>query len=267
MGTRKTNIETEEKHLFSPFSNLNFTPGTSPPCLVTACRSHSLPLEQQRELWGRLGRSVCCGQYVVVSLYSLPSPTFAVAQVCHRLQRPSAVVWVLRGLQETPAPPWSPSSSGPGGPSAASCSFLFPFSVWFFCPYLNTFSLRHHCLGWGAWLCPAVGPLGLAGTGWLALGSPCLSLPLQPASTQTLLLWSTASLGWHMVGQKPHCFKIRKLGRNSPIVFWGPAQQGGLLSRGSRVCKTDNTICLRRDYFGSWKFCIYHLCGVALPTL
>lgn len=64
---------------------------------------------------------------------------------------------------------------------SSTCVFSF-----FLFPCLNMFSQRHHCLGWGAQLCPAVNPWS-----WLDLcsawGSPGLSsqrLPLKPPTQQ-----------------------------------------------------------------------------------
>jgi len=112
--------------------------------------------------------------------------SFAVVQVPHRLQRQSALVWVLGGLQETPALPRSSLSCGPGFPFAACCSFLFPLPLpaWWFCPCLSTSSLRQHQLAEGL---STLGWLELAGSGTgqpMPLLTPAVPRDPNPATAE-----------------------------------------------------------------------------------
>lgn len=78
MGTKKSDTETEGKQLLSPFSELNFTQGTSRCLVIATGYTHSLSGGKERcgEDWGWGGWGKCCSQYIGVSLCNFLLPAF-----------------------------------------------------------------------------------------------------------------------------------------------------------------------------------------------
>lgn len=77
--------------------------------------------------------------------------------------------------------------------------FILSFSLsGIFCPFLNTLSQRHHQCGWGAQLCPVMGPLKLAGHSCGQHGAGPGLFSQRPALVKTLPWTPSTNVHYHI---------------------------------------------------------------------